>query len=179
MAAKVKSLPDLSILPESLLAREGLDDPVAFGKKYKAEIAKLVDIADLSLVPFAKAKAGIQAALSSENRWGRYWGLIVCSSFGKAADGFVAKAKQIAKNDAELLVRVRAAEFLGLTGAADPRPVIMDVLAKASHPLDVLLTLNTVVLLRDGKPGYEFAITSKDVKVQGPGVKNRLLYLAR
>ena len=179
LAAKIKGLPDLSILPESLLAKEGLGDPVAFGRKHKAEIAKLVDIADLSLVPFAEAKAGIQAALSSENRWERYWGLIVCSSHDKAADCFVAEAKQMAKDDVELLVRVRAAEFLGLIGAADPRPVLTDVLSSAEHPLDALLTLNTVVLLRDGKPACKFAITQKDVKAKCGGITNRLLYLAR
>ncbi|MHC4253029.1 MAG: sulfatase, partial [Planctomycetota bacterium] len=123
-------------------------------------------------------RAGIEAAVKSQRPWERYWGFIVCSSFGKPALEFADKAKEAAAGDAELLVRVRAAEFLGLTGAADPRPAIMDVLAKAGHPLETLLTLNTVVLLRDGRPGYEFRITKDSVKAKQGEVGRRLSYLA-
>lgn len=174
----VKGLPDLSMYPESYLVKEAFDDPVAFGRKHKKEISRLVDVADLSLAPFAKAQRGIKSALESKNCWERYWGLIVCSCFGDAAKGFVGKAKEMAEGDSELLVRVRAAEFLGLIGAADPRPVIMEVLATAEHPVDALLTLNTVVLLRDGKPGYEFEVTQKDVRAKEALVSRRLEYLA-
>jgi hypothetical protein len=55
----------------------------------------------------------------------------------------------------------------------------MDVLARARHPLEVLLTLNTVVLLRDGKPGYEFRITKDAVKTKQGEVGRRLGYLAQ
>ncbi|MHC4502318.1 MAG: sulfatase family protein [Planctomycetota bacterium] len=179
LAEKVKGLPDLSFYPESYLADRAFGNPVGFGQKHKKEIARLVDIADLSLIPFADAKSGIEAALGSAKPWERYWGLIACSSFGKQALSFADKAKEMAKGDSELLVRVRAAEFLGLTGAADPRPAIMDVLARARHPLEVLLTLNTVVLLRDGKPGYEFRITKDAVKTKQGEVGRRLGYLAQ
>ena len=177
LQARVKGLPDLSFFPESELAKKAFDSPVKFGQAHKAEIAQLVDIADLAIVQFAKASPKIKTAVESESPWQRYWGLIVCSCFGKAASEFIPKAKTLAAKDAEPLVRVRAAEFLALIGAADPQEVLMDVLATAEHPLETLLTLNTVVLLRDGKPGYEFTITPADIKTQGGEVNRRIQYL--
>jgi arylsulfatase A-like enzyme len=177
MTEFVKGLPDLSFYPESELAKKAFGNPTRFGRKHKADIARLVDVADLALVPFAEARGGITSALASGDPWQRYWGLIVCSAFGKEAAEFAGKAKEIAAGDAEPLVRVRAAEFLGLADLGDPVPVIKDVLAKAEHPLEALLTLNTVVLLRDGKPGYEFRITQADVKAKQGEVRRRLDYL--
>ena len=177
LTARVKGMPDLSFFPESELAKKAFGNPVKFGQAQKARIAKLVDIADLALIPPASASDKIAAALKSKDPWQRYWGLIVCSCFGKKAAAFVAKAKEIAAADDEPLVRVRAAEFLALTGAAEPQKVIMDVLATANHPLEALLTLNTVVLLRDGKPGYKFDITAGSVKAKGGEVSRRIQYL--
>ena len=177
LTARVKGMPDLSFFPESELAKKAFGNPVKFGQEQKARIAKLVDIADLALVPPADASDKITAALASKDPWERYWGLIVCSCFGKAAAAFTAKAKAIAAADAEPLVRVRAAEFLALIGAAEPQKVIMDVLATAAHPLEALLTLNTVVLLRDGKSACKFDITASSIKAKGGEVSRRLQYL--
>jgi len=174
----VKGMPDLSFYPESHLIKAAFENPVKFGQEQKDEIGELVDIADLSLLPFKKAKKRVDAALKSDNHWKRYWGLIVCSSFGKDASCFIKDAEKIAADDANLLVRTRAAEFLGLIGAQDPQPVIMDVLAKSSDSTETLLVLNTVVLLRDGKPGYKFKITADSVNAKGGQVPKRLEYLA-
>ncbi len=180
----VKSMPDLGFYPESYLAAEAFKNPVAFGQTHKAEIARLVDIADLALVPFPGAEEKLKAALSSDNPWERYWALIACSAHGRAAEPLVPAAQSLAAGDPENLVRLRAAEFLGLIGAADPRPVVMDVLARAKSPLEAGLILNTVVLLRDGKPGYAFAVTPETpmgANPDAPGkavVKSRLEYLA-
>ena len=176
----VKGMPDLSFYPESELAKSAFKNPTGFGWSRRKEIANLVDIADLSLLPFAEAKAGIAKSLASRNPWERYWGLIACSSHGKAAKPFVDTAKKIAAGDTELLVRVRSAEFLGLIGAADPRPVIMDVLKKSESGIETTLILNSVVLLRDGKPGYAFKVTADDLSTAAkrePLVKRRLDYL--
>jgi len=177
LTARVKGMPDLSFFPESELAKKAFGNPVKFGQEQKDRIARLVDIADLALVPLPSAAEKIAAALESKDPWQRYWGLIVCSCFGKKASAFVARAKALASADAEPLVRVRAAEFLALIGAAEPQKVIMDVLATAAHPLEALLTLNTVVLLRDGKPGYKFDITADSVKAKGGEVSRRIQYL--
>jgi arylsulfatase A-like enzyme len=157
LSAKVKSINDLSMFPESVLWEEAFENPVEFGRENSARIASLVDVADLSLLKFSKVRKGISAALISKDPWARYWGLIVCSSFGDEAKSFVGKAKAIAAQDSENLVRVRAAEFLGLIGEEDPAPVIKEVLAHANNEVEAFLTLNTVVLLKDLK-GWEFDI---------------------
>lgn len=176
----VKGMPDLSFYPESELAKSAFKNPTGFGWSRRKEIANLVDIADLSLLPYDKAKAGIAKALESKNPWERYWGVIACSSFGKTAQSFAPTVKKIAAGDAETMVRVRAAEFLGLIGAADPRPVIMDALKKTESGVEATLILNSVVLLRDGKPGYAFKVTPEDLTEAAkrqPLVKRRLDYL--
>jgi len=177
LRAEVKALPDLSFYPESHLVAHAAEDPVAFGQSHKADIARLVDIADLELVPFGEAKAGIAAALAAADPPQRYWGLIVCSTHGKAAGEFIEEAKALAAKDPDPLIRVRAAEFLGLIGAADPRAVLMDVLATTGDPLVALLCLNTIVLLRDGERGYVFTITKKDIKAKHQYIDWRLKYL--
>lgn len=156
---QVKSMPDLSFFPEPVMLAEGRDNPTEFGQQKKQEIAKLVDIADLSLRAFPEAKQQIGRALSSENPWERYWGLVTCSSFAEQAAPFYKKARSIAETDGVPLVRVRAAEFLGLTGEADPRPVIMDVLKKTTDPIEANLILNSVALLEDSKLGYDFDLS--------------------
>lgn len=177
---RVKGMPDLSFYPESVLIKNAFQNPVAFGQKNKKEIAKLVDVADLNLIPFAKAKPGIEAALNSKNPWERYWGLIVCSSHGADAKEFASLAEKISKSDSELLVRARAAEFLGLIGAGDPRPVILDALAKTTSGAEANLILNTLVLLQDGKPGYDFGLRADHINPAARTealVQRRLEYL--
>lgn len=163
---RIKSLPDLSLYPESHLVRDAFTNPTSFGKAHRDDIGNLVDIADLSLISFNEARSGIRLALDSQDPWERYWALIACSSHGQAASPFIGIAKEIAADDSELLVRVRAAEFLGLIQAADPRPILLECLAKTSSGPEATLMLNTLVLLRDGEPGYKFELD--------PNLLNRL-----
>lgn len=177
----VKGMPDLSFYPESVFAEKAFSNPVAFGQAHKEDISLLVDVADLELVPTTEAEDRIAAALASDDPWVRYWALIVCSSHGAKAKPIVETAGRLAADDPELLVRVRAAEFLGLIGEADPRPVIMDALSKSRSHIEAGLILNSVVLLQDSKPGHEFTITASTFKGLGRGmgdtVNRRLEYL--
>ncbi|OVE75467.1 sulfatase, partial [bacterium E08(2017)] len=143
LTTRLKSMPDLSMYPESHLLANAVEDPVAFGTKQKQAIGELIDIADLSLKPFAEAKPDIAKSLNSKNPWKRYWGLIVCSSFMEQAKEFIPLAKDLAARDENLLVRTRAAEFLGLIGAQDPQSVLLDVLSKSESDIETLLVLNT------------------------------------
>ena len=155
---QVKEISDLSFLPEPAMLSEALSNPVQFGRENQDRIGKLVDTANLSLLPFAKAKSGIAKAFKSNDPWVRYWGAIVCSSFGKEASSFTETAKNLVKNDADNLVRVRAAEFLALIGAVKPQKAIYLSLKNAESEVEANLILNTVTLLQDGQPGYEFNI---------------------
>lgn len=177
---RVKSMPDLSFIPEPAFLKQASDNPGAFGQTYKAEIANLIDIADLSLEKFEDAKAGITTALSSTRPWERYWGLIVCSTFGKEAAPFYEKAKVLAKDDSEKLVKTRAAEFLGLAEQQDPRPVLTEVLNQTEDHILANLIMNSVVLLQDSKPGYRFdptKLTAPWTKNKKAEVASRMLYL--
>lgn len=156
---QVKEMPDLSFIPEPVFLKEGLANPTAYGQANKEAIADLVDIADLSLKPFPEARQQLGKALNSPKPLERYWGLVTCSSFGVQASPFFDKAQELAASDADRLVRVRAAEFLGLTGELDPRAVIIDVLKQVKDPVEANLILNTAALLEDSKPGYDFDLS--------------------
>lgn len=180
LVAREKAMPDLSFYPESVLAEKAFGNPVAFGQRMQDDIGKLVDIADLSLESFNTAKGRIAAALESADPMTRYWGLIVCSAHGAAAETFVEKAKQIAENDEVILVRIRAAEFLGLLRAAEPQAVFAKALQESDSGIEAGLILNSVALLRDAKPGYDFPITAQMLKPsvrKNDSVQRRLEYL--
>ena len=184
MQEQVKSMPDLSFIPEPVFLAEGTGDPVAYGQKKRAAIARLVDIADLSLLPFAEAKSRLARALDSADALERYWGLIVCSTFGSQAASFYGKAHELAASDPSNLVRVRGAEFLGLAGHTDPRPLIARALERSTDPDEIGLMLNSVVLLGDGRPGYDFDLNAffesiRDTeKGRSEVVRRRIEYLA-
>lgn len=146
MQTRMRSMPDLSFLPETELARSK-GQGTSLAKANRERISRLVRIADLQMAPFPEAKSQIQAALNSSDPMERYWGLITCSAFGAQASPMYQKAIQLAESDKHPLVRTRAAEFLGLNEAADPLPILLDVLSKCSDPVEANLILNSVVLL--------------------------------
>jgi len=176
MKHTVTSLPDLSFLPESELVDRALDDGVAFGQAHKKQLARLVDVADLSLLPFDAASPKIQLALNSQDPWERYWALIVCSCFGEQAQSLVKAAKSRLDDD-ELLVRVRAAEFLGSIGAVDPRPTLREVLATSESPVVTSLTMNTIVFLRDHTDTPQLDPNKLTIKSSNGEVQRRVDYL--
>ncbi len=150
-----KGMPDLSFYPESELRKKAFENPVVFGQEQRQEIAELIDVADLSLLSFDEAREGIGRALSSGNPWKNYWGLIVCSCFGTEAEPFYETAKKFLKSE-NLLLRTRAAEFLGLVGVENPVGVISEALQETEDDMEATLILNSVVLLMDGPFRYQF-----------------------
>lgn len=159
----LRNMADLSFYPEPYLLDHAMKDPAQFGRDHREEISRLMDIADLSLVPFAKAKKGIKAALRSQNALDRYWALIVCSTFGKQAAAFYKTAHLLAAGDADRLVRVRAAEFLALTDQQDPGPVLLSALRQSSSTTEVNLQLNTAAMLQQIK-NYQLEIPAWDIR---------------
>jgi len=136
----------------------GLDNPVQFGQDHKGEIGELVRIADLSLAPFAESRKDLKAALESTDPWERYWALISCSIVGKEALEFYQIAWEMAKNDQENLVRIRAVEFLTLTDHKVPQQLFMDIFKNAKSESEINLILNTVALLETVKPDFDITI---------------------
>ena len=174
---RMRQLPDLSLFPESVLAEQAMANPIAFGKDHADEIAELLRVANLSVQPFADVREQLEQALESDNPWVRYWALTNCTLFGSGAAPLAPLAKRRLEDD-ELLVRVRAAEFLGSIKAIDPRPHLLDVLKREESGVAAAITLNAIVFLRDGPHRYEFDVSAKDIKATGNGVSRRLEYLS-
>jgi arylsulfatase A-like enzyme len=175
----VKGMPDLSFYPENMLRSFAFEDPVGFGQEHREDIAALVDLADLQLLPYEEARDGIRKVLCSEDPLELYWGLIVCSAFGERAGEFAERALELCTHE-DLLVRTRAAEFLGLTGMGNPVPVITEALYRCSDGVEALLILNSLVLLRDGSHSYEFALEEERLArevTEDPEVQRRLDYI--
>ena len=104
----------------------------------------------------------------------------MCSAFGESAANLAPAARRLAASDDDLLVRTRAAEFLGLIGADDPRPTLYQCLAECDSGVAANLILNSVVLLRDGEPGY--AIDPAEIRLRPQvahvgEVRRRMAYL--
>lgn len=176
LTERLQALPDLSFYPETVLVEQAVDNPIEFAKAHQAEIAELMETADLCLLPFAKAEPRLRKGLHSENAWQRYWAVIACSVFGKQA---LSLQQEIAPllEDENLLVRLRAAEFFGIVGTKDPRPTLYGILKQSKSPVTNLLTLNTIVFLQDGPREYEFEFSRKHIPAQSSEVNRRLEYL--
>lgn len=172
---KVREINDLSFYPESHMVQHALKDGIAYGQAHSAEIARLADVADLALLPFDKAKPELLKAAAVKNPLERQWAMITCSVFGDQANSLRETARVLLKDD-NLLVRTRAAEFLGILGE-DPRPALYEVLNTTQSSLEALITLNTVVFFKDGKPGYDIDVNAFS-KLKGEGeIGRRLDYL--
>lgn len=177
LTERLKTMPDLSFIPERDLVEQAVHAPVAFGQAQRGRIARLIDVADLALQSFSEARSGIEAALAAKDPIQRYWGLIACSIFDKQARVFKDTAKQLAASDSDLLVRARAAEFLAMIRAEDPQPVLLDVLAKSESMLETTQVLNIITLLQDGEWGYTFHLDPAKIRTKGFFVDRCLLHL--
>ena len=83
--------------------------------------------------------------------------------------------KKLLKHE-NLMVRMRAAEFLGSIKATDPMPTLLSVLNTARTEQELMLTFNAVVYLRDYK-GYQFDPGKLDLKFNGGEIVRRTSYL--
>jgi len=173
----VKTLPDLSFYPENVLVDEALDDGAAFGQEHAGRIGDYVDTIDLALFPIDEAMPALRDALRDNDPWRRYWALTACSCFGEAAASLASDARAVL-GDSELLVRVRAAEFLSIIGAEDPRPTLYGVLAASASKAETLITMNTVVFLHDRTPSWGFDFAKHPPRITDGEVERRLQYLS-
>lgn len=178
LTTQLKAINDLSFYPEPSMLEAAMENPVAFGRAHAGEITSLIDLADLQLSEFTKIEAKLASALDSKDPWQRYWACIVASAHGADATTLKAKIADLAATDVEPLVRCRAAEYLGLTGSGDPRPGIMSALKLSKSPVATNLILNSVTLLQDSSPAYEFDIKPSDVNQRNGLVDARLAYLS-
>ncbi|MGC9345086.1 MAG: hypothetical protein ACP5E3_20445, partial [Bacteroidales bacterium] len=177
---ELSEMPDLSFFPEHYLVENAFDNPVDFGKSNKDQILKYIEIANLQILRLGVVKPYLLEYLDAKDPWERYWTLIDCSAFGENDPQLVQKAKDIASNDPEPLVRMRAAEYLGIIGVTDPSEVMTKALYASDQPAEGLLILNSIVLMQDGPWQYSFRIEPERIKDEvrnNSEVKRRLEYL--
>jgi hypothetical protein len=173
----VKSLPDLSFYPESYLTSHAMKNPVEFGKQHQQEISEFVDIADLALISFQSAKPKLDAALSSSDAMKRYWAAMACAAIGNEAAELAPAVKPLLE-DPVLMVRVRAAEFLGRIGVINPQPTLIDVINTTTNSVEATEALNSVVWFRDFfKDRYAVQRSDFHPKSDGADVDDRLNYI--
>lgn len=179
MTERLESMPDLSLFPESILVDGFFENPVLEGQDARKDVSQALEVANLSVLPWSEAGPQLNRVFSDRNPLLHYWGLVALSSHGKAAKEFIPAAKKLASSSPQGLVRVRAAEFLGLVGAEDPAPVIIDALRNSKSGIEAGLILNSVALLQDGPHGYDFNLKGviAEEYQKNDTVKRRLEYL--
>jgi hypothetical protein len=176
----IKDMPDLSFYPEFFLIKNAFKNPIAFGQSHKKDIIRYSKIVDYALLDFSKAKSKLEKSLKSNDAWDRYWALIASSSFVDKAKELAPIIKAISLVDNELVNKVRAAEFLGLTGLTNPTQVMEDALYLSKDGAEALLILNSIVLMQDFEKHYKFNIDESKINkvvLREPQVLSRLLYL--
>ena len=173
---KMKSINDLSFYPENRMVTTALNDGVAFGREHSKQISRLSDLADTALRPFSEVKQALASSLQSKGALRRYWALKVCSNFGEKAKSLAIAAMPLL-NDENLMVRVRAAEFLGGIKAVDPMPTLYGVVNKAETEQALMIAFNTIVYLRD-QVGHKYDPEKVKLKFNKGEVYRRVQYLA-
>ena len=173
---KMKSINDLSFYPENRMVTTALNDGVAFGREHSKQISRLSDLADTALRPFSEVKQALAGSLQSKGALRRYWALKVCSNFGKKAKSLAIVAMPLL-NDENLMVRVRAAEFLGSIKAVDPMPTLYGVVNNAETEQALMIAFNTIVYLRD-QVGHKYDPEKVKLKFNKGEVYRRVQYLA-
>jgi len=173
----VKQLPDLSFYPESFLVKNAMSNPVVFGQEHRRHIERLVDIADLALLPYDEARSEIRAALRSPDPMQRYWGAMVCSAFGQEALELVSQVEPLAA-DTHPIVRLRALEFLGIIGRRNPQPELAEIVNTCDDPVLATEVLNSIVFFRDFYDG-KYPIQRSDLHpvCEGADIDVRLNYI--
>jgi hypothetical protein len=172
----MKSINDLSFYPENRMVTDALGDGVAFGRNNAQQVSRLSDLADLVLVPFSDARKKLGQALRSKGNLRRYWALKVCANFGDQAKA-LAKVATPLLQDKDLMVRVRAAEFLGGIKAIDPMPTLYEVVNTAETEQELMIAFNTIVYLRD-QIGHKYDPEKVKLKFDKGEVSRRVQYLA-
>ncbi|WP_158001031.1 sulfatase family protein [Pseudoalteromonas sp. SWYJ118] len=157
---KLRSMPDLAFYPESYLVDIAKDDPNTFGLKHKSNIARFINIIDMSLQPFEQVKNKLKAVLLSNEQWDRYWAMNTLLSFGSEANELLPLINKIKLHDSSALNRGRAIQYLALNQGISPKADLESLIEQTENPLTVLAILNIATQLHDELD------TTFDIKLQ-------------
>jgi HEAT repeat protein len=107
----------------------------------------------------------------------RYWAAMTCTAIGKEA-AELAPAVEPLLVDPVLMVRVRAAEFLGRIGVINPQPTLIDVVNTTTNSVEATEALNSIVWFKDFfKDRYAVQRSDFHPKSNGADVDARLNYI--
>lgn len=167
---------DLSLYPEFYLLENAVQNPAKFGKEHKKDIKNYLSISNLALLDYNKVAPEISKYLKSDDPWERYWALIVCTSFGKKAKEFLTEFEKIMASDPQLINRMRAAEYLGITGIKDTSKSMIKLVSQSKNETEALLILNSIALQKDFYQKNDFSI---DVSMLNEKARENKLVLER
>lgn len=156
---KLLAINDLGFLPESVLVDQVMENPVKFGEGFHGQLENILTINDWSLLSYGEARPKLQKTLEEGSGLDKYWALNVASIFGSEAKDLVPQATGLLRDDSNM-VRLKAVEFLGISGYADPFEKLISLINETGNPVEALQMLNTLVYFRDHS---EYALLEEDV----------------
>jgi hypothetical protein len=102
---------------------------------------------------------------------------MTCSEIGIKATS-LSKAVTPLIHDSSLVVRIRAAEFLGLINTINPQPILADIVNRTSSPVEAGEALNSIVYFRDcHQPAYPINAAMLNPATTGDIITRRIDYL--
>ncbi|TWU19149.1 Sulfatase [Allorhodopirellula heiligendammensis] len=173
LSEHLKETHDLSFVPESVFLRQGSGNPVEFGNHQAAAITMYIDTANIALQPWDHATTQLITSMNSGDPWVRYWAFNAASSMtasdeaartAAADDATLVQLAERAMLDPQPLVAARAAEFLAIIGAMDPREVLVRCVKRSHGEAEVLQILNIATFIHADGHG-EFAIDADAFEV--------------
>ncbi|MCC5930191.1 MAG: sulfatase [Cyclobacteriaceae bacterium] len=168
---------DLGLIPESILLKEGIDNPVSYGEKMAETLGKILQINDLVFHPFEEVNATLEENLRNGNTLEKFWTLNTMSVLGPKVTALLPLVEQMAENE-ESLIRWKAVECLAIAGNRSPFLALKQLIAESDDPVESLLMLNSLVYFKDHS-GHHYPFTEDDIN---PGasiteVERRIQYL--
>lgn len=172
---KSEQISDLSFLPESVLVTEAIDNPVGYGKKNRDRLIKLMTTADLAVDQSDNASQALISALSDEDELVRYWA-VTAQAARQFDNEIMVKIREMVQ-DKSTLVRWRALEYLGIHGAMDPFPGLIQLINSSKDPVEVLQLMNTLVFFKDNPlMNYSFEVGNLTPQATNDEVNRRMAY---
>ncbi len=156
LSEHLKDTHDLSFIPESVFLREGSRNPVKYGDEQAAAITMYIDTVNIALEPWNRATTRLITSMNSGDPWIRYWAFDAASSMtasdaaartAAAGDATLVQLAERATLDPQPLVAARAAEFLCVIGAADPRAVLVRCVKRSHSEAEVMQILNIAAFI--------------------------------
>lgn len=167
---------DLGLLPESVWLEEGRSNPSGYGKQSHGRIKRLLETADLQLLPYKSGRRKAEKSLFSADCAERCWALTACV-WWKEYDPKLSGQVERMLSDPNVLVQSRAAVYLAVVDGKNPVDAMKRSLRQARIGAETLWILNDMAYLKSRNPELDFSLTEEDVPVKCQSSDWRVDYL--